>query len=214
MKRNNKTHIYRSFQIILLVSFVFSCFTGQKRIPENRIIVNMSTSKNTANLMTDDMAGLHSQKHSFQIDRYEVSELGEGDFFAIKNQIPRVNVSAQEAQKICRQFGKRLCTYNEWNTACVGIQQQKFSYGNKAQKNTCNLLSNGLKRTGLNSECRSDANVHDLIGNAMEWVADTRSGQAIAVGGSFNSNLRTDCFSRSYFPTGSKHRQIGFRCCK
>ncbi|MCB1323439.1 MAG: SUMF1/EgtB/PvdO family nonheme iron enzyme [Leptospiraceae bacterium] len=156
---------------------------------------------------------VHTPEHSFYIDPYETSELAPGDYFSIRNQMPLINVSAQEAEQICKQQSKRLCNIYEWTNACLGTHRFRYSYGQSYKETNCNAQTDAIARTGARSECHNDTGLHDMIGNAMEWVRDSRSGMVVAKGGSYITGAEADCFTTFYFPPEIRHNQIGFRCC-
>lgn len=163
--------------------------------------------------LLSDMVYVQGANHSFYIDRFEISELAPGDFFSVPNQKPVIDITVRKARNICQIYGKRLCTKSEWTNACLGIHRRKYSYGNAYLKERCNINSGQTVTTGKKEECQSDSGIHDMVGNAMEWVADNHNGKGMALGGSFNSGAGSDCFTSFYFPSDFKSRHIGFRCC-
>ena len=157
---------------------------------------------------------VQTPRHSFYIDLYEMSEHGADDFFAVPGQPPVLGLAPSHAGSICRRYGKRLCTVEEWRHACLGVQGRRFSYANAFQTGRCNTGDQKVGPTGGMPGCHSDAGVHDLIGNAMEWAAEEADGRAVALGGSFSSGPGSDCFSTQYFPQATRSDQVGFRCCR
>lgn len=160
---------------------------------------------------TEMMVSVHTPEGAFYIDRFEVAELAPGDFFPARNQIPRTNVTADQANSICESHGKRLCTAFEWKNACLGTQRLRFSYGKTSVSERCNVKAGSLVTTGRRVDCTSDAGAHDMIGNAMEWVRS--DGAAAAMGGSYLSGDSADCFTSQFFSRDTTSSQIGFRCC-
>ncbi|MEE2828324.1 MAG: SUMF1/EgtB/PvdO family nonheme iron enzyme [Myxococcota bacterium] len=111
---------------------------------------------------------------SFCIDRYEYpNRLGE---------LPRVNVSWNEAQKLCAERSRRLCSSDEWERACRSSESWTWSYGPRFDPKRCNTPLQGadgpgqspipLAPSGSFAGCRSPEGVYDLNGNVSEWVAD------------------------------------------
>lgn len=194
---------------------IIACTVNQKVVPKDPLATQLETpaSQAVAPEPSIDMVAVQSAARTFYIDRYEMSEVGPGDFFSARNQTPRVQVTAEEAGKICAGQGKRLCSYYEWKNACLGIRRNQYSYGKTNRPGLCNLSSRGLLPTGKKQECHTDTEVHDMLGNAMEWVADMRRGRAVAVGGSFATGDDSDCFTVHYFSPDTRNNQIGFRCC-
>lgn len=158
------------------------------------------------------MARVSSSGDSFWMDRFEVSEIRRGDFFAARNHAPRTHVTASEAEEICAKQSKRLCKKQEWINACLGIHRLRYSYANTYKSGVCNAAGQEPSMTGWLDECKSDGELHDLVGNVMEWVSDSEEGFA-AMGGSYLSGEKADCFSAHYMITQTKSEQIGFRCC-
>ncbi len=118
---------------------------------------------------------------------------------------PQGYISGIEAEKVCRNAGKRLCTLAEWFAACRGPSQTMFPYGEIEIRGKCNtskphLLTKlfgpspkswtyahfndpslnreagYLGKTGEYSECRSGESIFDMVGNLHEWVSDRVDG--------------------------------------
>jgi hypothetical protein len=53
--------------------------------------------------------------------------------------VPQGYLSYSLADLACKNAGKRLCTEDEWVTACRGARQTKFPYGEKFELGTCNV---------------------------------------------------------------------------
>ena len=111
---------------------------------------------------------------AFCMDRFE--------FPGIRGTLPRAHVSWREAQKLCQQAGKRLCSGAEWGRACRGAERRRYSYSGPFQKNRCNtpFPDRGesisgivpLAPSGSFADCHSPEGIFDLDGNVSEWVAD------------------------------------------
>ncbi len=123
--------------------------------------------------------------------------LKEGRFSArtMPGVFPQAHISGEQAAEACRNAGKRLCTYEEWESACMGSQGYRYPYGNEPDAAKCNTgrtwgpgvlfgrgpydlndprlntLPGSLARTGQFEECVSDHRVHDMVGNLHEWVS-------------------------------------------
>src|SRR5690606_41418868 len=71
------------------------------------------------------------QQLDFCIDRYEYpNALGE---------LPWVLTSWRQAQNLCREQGKRLCTEDEYNFACEGPEMLPYVNGYVRDPETCNI---------------------------------------------------------------------------
>ncbi len=211
----NTKRNFESEWLLCLSLLIVGCSGNQKAVPKDPLAstVHAPPVATPAAEPSMDMVAVQSAARAFYIDRYEASETGPGDFFSARNQTPRVQVTAEEAGKICSGQGKRLCSFYEWKNACMGIRRNQYSYGKTFRAGLCNLESDGLMATGQKRECHTDTEVHDMVGNAMEWVADMRRGRVVAVGGSFATGADTDCFTAHYFSPDTRNNQIGFRCC-
>ncbi|HTM45769.1 MAG TPA: SUMF1/EgtB/PvdO family nonheme iron enzyme [Polyangiaceae bacterium] len=53
--------------------------------------------------------------------------------------VPQGYVSYYSAKLACENAGKRLCTQEEWTTACKGAKQTKFPYGDQFDRAPCNV---------------------------------------------------------------------------
>jgi formylglycine-generating enzyme required for sulfatase activity len=114
---------------------------------------------------------------------------------------PLVMQSARDAEEWCAKHHKRLCTEDEWITACEGEQHRAYPYGNTHEDGRCNddktwrqvdeaVLAKWpadeakehtkalyqANASGTKRRCVSQAGVFDLTGNVEEWVTRTRSG--------------------------------------
>lgn len=93
-----------------------------------------------------------------------------GKIFArsVKGVKPSRGISWFQAQAALTNVGKRLLTNAEWQMAAQGTPDPGASPG----ASDCNTNSAGAVATGSRSNCRSAFGIHDMIGNANEWVAD------------------------------------------
>ncbi|MFO0759785.1 MAG: SUMF1/EgtB/PvdO family nonheme iron enzyme [Byssovorax sp.] len=58
--------------------------------------------------------------------------------------IPQAYISGKQAETACRASGKRLCSSDEWQTACRGPDNTTFPYGNERRAGVCNDDFRGL----------------------------------------------------------------------
>ena len=174
---------------------------------------------------------------SYCVDRFEwPNQAGEK---------PRVLTQWGEAQQRCESVGKRLCTETEWVFACEGEESLPYTYGYRRDPTACVIdrlyvaRQVGLSRwehcqtsekcsaefarldqrepAGRFAQCVSPFGVHDMNGNANEWVSlpgeqyPERSG----LKGGWWGPVRDRCR-----PTVRFHHEddwgyeVGFRCCQ
>lgn len=57
-----------------------------------------------------------------------------------RGEIPSGYLSADVAEAVCQRAGKRLCSEQEWVTACRGQQGRKFPYGDEYRHGACNVF--------------------------------------------------------------------------
>jgi len=169
---------------------------------------------------------------AYCIDQYE--------FPNTKGMLPKSNVTWEQALGLCQKQGKTLCSSQQWEFACQGMEKRIYSYGNQYNRNRCNtpIIGGGpgknpvpLKASGTFSECRTPEGVYDLNGNVSEWVLDSWTGdpepfnKRARVNGKTWRTLRggtmwsntfygQDCRSRhGHEKKRWKNIDDGFRCC-
>lgn len=164
----------------------------------------------------------------FCIDKYEYpNKAGEQ---------PKIFVAFVEAQKLCLEQGKHLCTTDEWVRACSGPANLQYPYGNQFLEGGCNLAKyesthswtwyglrkkqecttpSSLAKCGEYGRCKSGYGAYDMLGNVWEWTDAGVLEHAILMGGCWatGSNVAS-CKSRSQKAfKGYAVRTVGFRCC-
>jgi len=132
-----------------------------------------------------------------------------------------VNVSATEAEDMCKAAGKRLCTEVEWERACKGPTNTVFEYAGNYDKKACETLASLMP--GQRPKCESGFAVKDMHGLAFEWTdslwgrgqASTgRSGLRSVRGHKGSADVvRERCASGKGIDAGTKNGDVGFRCC-
>ena len=130
----------------------------------------------------DDMQNI--EKGKFCIDTYEYPNK--------KGETPVFNVTYAQARESCQKQGKRLCTPQEWESACRGEKgKNNYPYGKDFISEKCNTLGNPVLKnkvgeSGSFYDCRGDAGVFDMSGNAAEWT-EAQGGDPYVYGGSWQS---------------------------
>jgi eukaryotic-like serine/threonine-protein kinase len=139
----------------------------------------------------------------FCIDRYE--------FPGTRGTIPQTALDEDEAARLCRSQGKRLCTRTEWQWACGGKRKRLFSYGKNFKRGVCATAGPANQKlpitpTGSHPRCRTADGIHDLNGNVAEWV----KGSQLMGGSAGKPGNQTSC--RSDGGAGGS-AYYGIRCC-
>ncbi len=137
---------------------------------------------------------------------------------------PVICVSWYGANEYCRAHGKRLPLDVEWELAAKGAEGRPFPWGNDLprQDGVAFELRNAAEPhprcVGASPQDVSPEGVHDLGGNAAEWVADRRGNPSVKTlrGGSFASIgpchlLSSGC---SHIPADKFQKDVGFRCAR
>jgi plastocyanin len=149
-----------------------------------------------------------NEKKKYCIDKYEYPNK--------KGKVPEVNVSFEDAQKLCGDQGKHLCTADEWLAGCKE-GKGRYPYGRGYEKDRCNTMGNAyvknkLAPSGEFSKCSGGLGTVDMSGNAAEWVD---AGNPYVYGGSYqNGKDDTKCESKVQLQKGKKYFYVSFRCCK
>lgn len=152
---------------------------------------------------------------------------------------PMVMKSFFEAKAWCEERGKRMCTEEEFETACEGPELRPYFYGARVDKHVCNsdkpwlafdeaaLQQGGDKgrreverlwqgaSSGAYGRCRTRDGIYDLLGNVEEWVASRKGRRhpGVLMGG-FWAKPWTGCRG-----TNDAHQatfvfyEVGWRCC-
>ena len=136
--------------------------------------------------------------NAFMIDTYEVTNAqylkfiaatghkepfnvyGTGSLFEVKGieNLPVVQVTWHDAEDYCQWVGKRLPTEAEWEKAARGTDGRAYPWGNKAPSarrvnfNRDWVATETLLPVGSLPDGVSPYGVHDMSGNAREWVQD------------------------------------------
>jgi len=157
-----------------------------------------------------DMEHISADGKSFCIDAYGWPNR--------RGVTPGSFVSLFQAMDSCFSVRKRLCTSDEWTTACAGPEKWAYTYGNVYEGNSCVVRDTMAQRSGSRPECRGYFGVFDMSGNLGEWTSTTsphdRSFNNV-MGGFWASGSQSRCADArySYFPQ-NRHNPVGFRCCR
>lgn len=126
--------------------------------------------------------------------------------------VPQGYISRNQAEGACKAANKRLCSGDEWQTACRGRKPTTFPYGDERKKGYCNdegraplsrlhpdidpyrshqamndprinQAPNTVARTGKFARCKNAFGVFDMVGNLHEWTADVNGTRGVFRGG-------------------------------
>lgn len=131
---------------------------------------------------------------------------------------PRAFVNWQEAADSCRRAGKRLCSAEEWRTACQGPDGEAYPYSGKYNENHCPAKEAAASRSGRFPACRSYYGLFDMTGNLWEWTSTPAGadGEFFRVaGGNWSAGGEARCgYSKFSFYPAVRYPFVGFRCCR
>lgn len=86
---------------------------------------------------------------------------------SVPDSIPSGYLSGEIAERACRRAGKRLCTVEEWVTACRGSQNRPFPYGHLYEDGKCNVYR-GTHPAGLLHGNPSDGHLDPRLNAVSE----------------------------------------------
>ena len=187
--------------------------------------------------IAEDVAEMQSVTYAdltFEMDTFEAG-MADGKATVGKHQIPANGMSWFASKDACEAAGKRMCTEEEWVSACQGaravddnndggfaddmVEGTTYPYSDYHDARRC---WDGKPRdkfrpvyTGEMPGCMSKDGIYDLTGNIEEWVGATPE-TAVLVGGAFDTSKDfARCYRRNdTFGPGLANVRTGFRCCK
>lgn len=170
---------------------------------------------------------------SFDIFAFEASLDAEGRAVSRPGVAPATNLTWHQAKAACEKAGRRLCTEEEWLTACTGarpkdedrdrtlsddmIRGRAHPYGNFKQDENCTFQRGPDAKppliTGNHPRCVTPEGVYDLEGLTKEWIGLSPDRAALK-GGSFLSMQSGRCgYLKDNEPLTLADETTGFRCC-
>ncbi len=175
---------------------------------------------------------LRTAEKPFRIDTFEAAIDRQGRAVSLPDVMPAY-ASWKMAQKACQKAGKRLCSEEEWVTACTGvpavdnngngnftdddIEGWMFPYGPYYMGGRCHDSESkeegSIDVTGAYPGCVSAQGVYDLTGNLSEWAVSAK-GTPVLLGGHFYLGPKSSCrFAVDGLGPGVRNEVTGFRCC-
>jgi protein-disulfide isomerase/peroxiredoxin/uncharacterized membrane protein len=169
---------------------------------------------------------------TFFIDPYEAAVTADGRAVSLPGVEP-AQASWFEAKAACEKVHKRLCSEEEWVSACTGqpavdnnqngwfsdddIEGNMFPYGAFYAAGACQDEADKYRgravKTGSLEKCRTPGGLFDLAGNLGEWISLDQA-KATLMGGDASAGEGAACNRRSYGAgAGLKNHTTGFRCC-
>lgn len=184
---------------------------GMVWVPEGALVAGTPEGR-VPRLADQEMPGQQLVLHGFFIDLFPYPNE--------EGAIPRTGVTQREAEALCAEQKKRLCSELEWERACKGPENATYEYGDRYRADVCStgrpprMLPNGYRQG-----CRSEFGVRDMHGGVWEWTASRwgRGGDpklvALRGGNGDAGDVVGRCANAtSRLPNGASST-IGFRCC-
>jgi formylglycine-generating enzyme required for sulfatase activity len=158
--------------------------------------------------------------------------------------VPNGYVDGNSAARACERAGKRLCTTEEWTTACRGESNRQFPYGERYEHGVCNVFREThpavvlhddasighmdprlnqvegpsgplLHRTGATSRCASVWGKDAIYDMVGNLDEWVDDGDGAFMGGFYARSTRLGCDARiSTHPKAYADYSLGVRCCK
>ena len=136
-------------------------------------------------------------------------------------QVPRARVTHAQAEKLCAEQGKRLCTADEWEKACKGPPNHVYAYGDAFDPSICGegVADLARFRSGtVYKECVSKWAVFDMSGGYMEWTStpfkDDPMRRMVKGGELTNAERGSRCAYNVDQSVGYADSALSFRCCR
>ncbi len=185
---------------------------GMVWIPEGTLLAGTPAGK-VPRIAEIEMAGETVELRGFFIDQFPYPNE--------EGAIPRTGVTRAQAEGLCEERGKRLCTELEWERACKGPRNLSYEYGDRHRPEVCQTgRAPRLLPSGYRTACRSDFGVRDLHGGVWEWTqsrwARGAAKELVSVRGGNGSNgeLVGRCANAMPRAPELASSEVGFRCCK
>jgi formylglycine-generating enzyme required for sulfatase activity len=166
-------------------------------------------------------------ENAFWIDRYEGTNAqftalnGTGEFRSKfeGSELPRTNISWQEARTFCQSRGGGLPTADQWEYAARGPEGWLYPWGNtfdRARVIYGGLFDESERPSTVAVEARPNGaswvGAEQLLGNVREWVQDTEADTPILRGGSLMDQELNALTAHQFSSAAELQDYNGFRC--
>ena len=179
-----------------------------------------------------------------ELEEWQTSSHVEPMAISAPGQVPSGYLDGNTAARACERAGKRLCTADEWTTACRGETNKKFPYGDQYEHGTCNVFREAhpaailhgdaslghmdprlnqvegpagalLRRTGATPRCASVWGQDSVYDMVGNLDEWVEDDTGAFMGGFFARSTRLGCDARiSVHPKPYADYSLGVRCCK
>jgi formylglycine-generating enzyme required for sulfatase activity len=178
------------------------------------------------------------------LQEWQLSHHGEPMAVSKPGRVPNGYLDGNTAERACARAGKRLCSSEEWTTACRGEINRAFPYGDHYEQGACNVFreahpavvlhgdaSTGhldprlnlvqgpegplLRRTGASIRCASTWGQDAIYDMVGNLDEWVDDGAGAFLGGFYARATRSGCDARiSTHPKAYADYSLGVRCCK
>lgn len=196
-------------------------------IPAGRFIMGDDEHARRKEVFLD---GFYLDRHEVSVAQYARFAIPPDDHWqapdaAKHGALPVIGVDWHEASAYCAWAGKRLPTQAEWEKAARGTDERKYPWGDAPPTpQHANFLGRadgayqgGLKPVGSHPAGASPFGIHDLAGNAAEWVADwyeENVSKTIRGAGWRDPADRLTASRRFHANPKNRSDDVGFRCAR
>jgi formylglycine-generating enzyme required for sulfatase activity len=154
----------------------------------------------------------------FRIDETETSEADYcGKFWWLcsdDSDLPKTDISWDEAKEFCEATGRRLCTDAEWEKAARGTDGANYGFDGECQGCLAGCCGPLKPVWWTQVDSPGPYGTHHMIGNAAEWVdAECPAGKQVRGGSFLNWYADVTAYFLVCVPPAYESEQFGVRCC-
>lgn len=145
----------------------------------------------------------------YYIDRYKAPNVKTVQYEAGKTWF--------EAEKACKDQGKRLCSADEFERACKGPRATVYPYGDEFKPGVCATTGKLDATAGQYTGCTNEYQVFDMAGGLFEWTATVSPqgdfARMIKAGFLVDEAKATRCSFATEELAANGDKRMGYRCC-